>query len=130
MAAVAERLALRGAAAAQRRAQRLRFVLDRELGVERERPILAHAHQIDRRRRFVVAAVEPLIGDRAGGARVCDLRNGLGGRIVGLDPGALHVGYEHIRPPQHAMARVDTFVPVEADHDVAAAVFLGHGSLP
>ena len=47
-----------------------------------------------------------------------------GQRVVGMDPRARRIRHEYIRPPQHAVARVNAFASVEANDDAFAAIFL------
>ena len=111
--AVAERLVLRGAAAAQRRAKAARLAVDLQLAAERVRPALAHAREVDGRRRLVAGAVVAAIADRTRRTGVRDLDDALDRHRVGMNPRSLHVREKHLRRAGDAEARVDAALGFE-----------------
>lgn len=64
---------------------------DEQLGVNRERPVFANAHQVDERRRLLRPSVEPFVNDRSRGARLRQCRELLGACAVRVNPFALDI---------------------------------------
>ena len=126
---VAEGLVLRLAAAAQRGAQLLVGHAvggnDADRRVQGQRAVLAHAHQVDRRRGFRIETVVARVADRPGDAAARHPSQAFGRGHVGEDPVALLVGLEHLGFLQHAVARMDAAARVEPDGAGAAAHDLG-----
>jgi len=124
VAAVAERLVFRRAAAAQRvtpgrdaAAERVTFEVDRADSV---RAVLDDS-DLGRFRGGPMFGIVDRAGERAGRAAFHRLDDGLAGRAVGIDPGFLaHAEYagEVIR----AKSRVDAHPAVVVDRDTAARV--------
>ena len=108
--AVAERLALRRAAAAQRHAVAERgFTIELDVGTECVRSVLAHGDEIHRRRQFIGLAVLAPITNRTGDTDMRNFHQRIRGHVVGIDPRPLHVRDEYPRTPGHAEARVNAF---------------------
>ena len=89
--------------------------------MERVRSVLADAHEVDDRRRFFLAAVKARVFDRAGRAVVRELGDFLGRCVFRMDPLAIDVRHEYVRPVEHAIARMDAARAVEMDFGILGA---------
>ena len=111
---VAERLVARQAAAAERGAKRDLVAVDAEVGMEGQRPVLAHDHDVGVRRLLVGAAILARHMDRAGRTVVGDMQQRLGIGGIGVDPRPLDIGPEDMRLAHHAAPRMDAAMAVES----------------
>src|SRR5471032_1544668 len=94
MAAVAERLAGRCAATAQRYPESLFRVRQRNRRMQRQRPVLAQPHRIDYWRSLTRQAIDPFIPYRARGAVASERRHFTQGGPVWMDPFPSHIRHK------------------------------------
>ncbi|SBV33498.1 protein of unknown function [uncultured Sphingopyxis sp.] len=116
---VAERLALRRAAAAERGAKTRLLAVERHVGAHHIGAVFAQADQIDRRHRFALP-VAALIGQRPRRAFADHRTEIFDFARVGENPRPLHVGEEGGGRAGDAEARVDAAPAVEFHGDVLA----------
>ena len=113
MGAVAIGLVFGLAAATERRPGSDRRARQHDLGIERERPILAHRNGVDLRIGFVGPAVMAGDADRSGRTIQGDIHERLGARCFRIDPRSFDIRLEDARLREHASARVDAKLTVE-----------------
>jgi len=127
--AVAERLFLGIAAAAESGPSARSLACNVKIGGDRERPVLEHADDVDVRSALGLAAVMAFVGDGAGWAAPGDRDQLLDGAVVGVDPGPGGIGLENVRQTQHAVARVDALAAVKPNGDLFSCILVSHGRL-
>src|SRR5438094_904610 len=91
------------------------MTLDRELSVKRERTVLAHVHEVNVRRCFLRASVMSDVRDGTRRTVVRDLGDLVGRRGVRMDPGTDDIRHEYVGAVEHAVARMDALVCLEAN---------------